>query len=140
MKNTEIFIDANIIIDVFLQNEIFFEESAKVLQICENGIMNSSLAPHTITNIWFVTRKEMSNIERRAALKELLKFIDVVETGKNELNEAIELTEIEDLEDALQAVCAKKHNAEFIVTRDLSGFKYSPVPAISPAEFIKKFG
>jgi predicted nucleic acid-binding protein len=88
----------------------------------------------------FVTRKEMSNIERRAALKELLKIIDVVETGKNELNEAIELTEIEDLEDALQAVCAKKHNSEFIVTRDLSGFKYSPIKAISPAEFIKKFG
>jgi len=77
MKNTEIFIDANIIIDVLLQNE---------------------------------------------------------------LNEAIELTEIEDLEDALQAVCAKKRNSEFIVTRDLSGFKYSPVKAISPAEFIKKFG
>jgi len=140
MKNTEIFIDANIIIDVFLQNERLFEESAIVLEICRNGKLNSSLAPHTITNIWFVARKEMSSLERRAALKELLKFVDVVEIGKTELNEAIELTEIEDLEDALQAVCARKYNAEFIITRDLSGFKYSPVPAISPVEFIKKFG
>ena len=37
MKNTEIFIDANIIIDVFLQNENLFEESARVLEICRNG-------------------------------------------------------------------------------------------------------
>jgi len=32
-----------------------------------------------------------------------------------------------------------KNTEIFIVTRDLSGFKYSPVKAISPAEFIKKF-
>jgi predicted nucleic acid-binding protein len=58
MKNTEIFIDANIIIDVLFQNEHFFEESAKVLEICKNGKMSSSLAPHTITNICLLQEKK----------------------------------------------------------------------------------
>jgi predicted nucleic acid-binding protein len=38
-----------------------------------------------------------------------------------------------DFEDAVQAVCATKAGADFIVTRDLQDFRASTVPAHEPA-------
>jgi hypothetical protein len=44
-----------------------------------------------------------------------------------------------DFEDALQSVCAKQFEADFIVTRNVKDFKRSVIPAISPADFLEKF-
>ena len=42
-----------------------------------------------------------------------------------------------DLEDAMQAAAANSFKASWVITRNVSDYKKSPVPAISPAEFLK---
>jgi predicted nucleic acid-binding protein len=42
------------------------------------------------------------------------------------------------LEDAVVAATAARENADFIVTRNAGDFTKSPVPAISPADFLKR--
>jgi len=44
-----------------------------------------------------------------------------------------------DFEDALESVCAKQFEADFIVTRNVKDYKPSSIKAISPADFIGKF-
>jgi predicted nucleic acid-binding protein len=61
-----IFIDANIIIDVLLNRQGFYEDASNVLKICENK--KSALAPHTISNIFFITRKDYTAKERKKVL------------------------------------------------------------------------
>jgi hypothetical protein len=46
---------------------------------------------------------------------------------------------IGDFEDALQAGAAMSWEAAFIVTRNERDFKRSPVPAISPSAYLKRF-
>ena len=43
-----------------------------------------------------------------------------------------------DIEDALQAAAALAFHAQWIVTRNVRDYRRSPVPAVSPAEFVKK--
>ena len=43
-----------------------------------------------------------------------------------------------EIEDACQAAAAFARGADLIVTRNISGFKHSPMLAISPAEFLKQ--
>jgi hypothetical protein len=45
---------------------------------------------------------------------------------------------MDDYEDALQAAAALAFGGGFIVTRNIADYRRSPVPAISPAEFMKK--
>jgi predicted nucleic acid-binding protein len=45
-----------------------------------------------------------------------------------------------DFEDAVQAVCAEKVGAEFIVTRDPDDFRASPVPVIAPRDAVARLG
>jgi len=45
-----------------------------------------------------------------------------------------------DLEDNLQGLCAAEAGADLIVTRNVKDFKNSPVPALTPADFLMKAG
>ncbi|GHU52401.1 hypothetical protein FACS1894200_12960 [Spirochaetia bacterium] len=42
-------------------------------------------------------------------------------------------------EDSLLAVCAMKWNADYIITRNIDDFTASPVPAITPEEFLAQW-
>lgn len=39
---------------------------------------------------------------------------------------------------AVQMCCAKRINADFIVTRNIRNFVSSPVPAVKPSELLKR--
>jgi len=132
-----IFIDANIIIDVLLNRQDFYEDASNVLNICQNK--KSALAPHTISNIFFITRKDYAAKERKSMLLEILEFIDVVPIGKYQIVQALKNQEIDDFEDALQLECAKEFNADFIVSRDVAGFANTDIEVITPKEFVKRF-
>ncbi|MCL2040237.1 MAG: PIN domain-containing protein [Bacteroidetes bacterium] len=132
-----IFIDANIIIDVLLKRNDFYEESSKVLAICEKH--KSALAPHTISNIFFIIRKVYSSKERKEMLLDILDYIDIVTIGKHQVKQALKNEIIDDFEDALQVECAKEFNADYIVSRDKNGFIDADIDILSPNQFIEKF-
>jgi len=132
-----VFIDANIIIDVLLNRQEFYEDASNVLRICEKK--KPALAPHTISNIFFITRKDYTPKERKTMLLEILEYIDIVPMGKYQIVQALKNENIDDFEDALQLECAKEFNADFIVSRDINGFSNADIEVITPKEFVKKF-
>ena len=133
-----IFIDANIVLDVLLERQDFFEESKMVMALCKS--QKSALAPHTISNIFFITRKDFTAKERKKILLNILEYVDIVPTGKYQVVKALKNDEIDDFEDALQLECAREFNADFIVSRDVNGFTNADIEVITPLEFVKKFG
>jgi len=44
----------------------------------------------------------------------------------------------DDFEDRLQVECARLVSADYIVTRDITDFTFSPIPAILPEAFLQK--
>jgi hypothetical protein len=44
---------------------------------------------------------------------------------------------IDDIEDCLQVECAFAVNADYIITHDMGDFENSPIPVISPEDFLK---
>ena len=67
-----------------------------------------------------------------------VQFVEVPKTGMNEILVALNLP-IKDFEDALQAAIALSFGASYVVSRNLRHYRKSPVPAISPREFLAKF-
>ena len=61
--------------------------------------------------------------------------VSIVGVDGDDLRSALSLP-ISDMEDALQAWCAKKANADALITRDPDGFAEVDIPVISPAEFV----
>ena len=95
-------VDANVVLDVFLRRDPFFLDSLKVLAVCGDGKAQGILAPHSVTNIWYILRKEYSQEQRRELLLALLVYFDVVSLDKEKLVHGLCRRDFLDFEDCLQ--------------------------------------
>lgn len=139
MKNMALLIDTNIIMDVILKREPFFEKSDYVYKICRDKKASGYLAAHTITNFFYSARKYFSVDERRGIVLRLFKIFKVIPIDEEKLLAATQNYEFKDFEDCLQVECAKAVEADYIITRDKNDFQKSEIEAITPEEFCKMF-
>ncbi|NCY22290.1 hypothetical protein EBX31_10095 [bacterium] len=126
-----ILIDCDVLLDVCLARDPHFEHSAAVLRWAELHPGKAAVAWHTCSNLAYLARGNLA----RTFLRELLEFIVIPPLDTESLQRALGFA-IPDLEDAMQAVAAEKFSALRIVTRNLSHFSKSPVPAVHPRELL----
>jgi len=133
----KILIDTNVILDMIAKREPFFTSAAKVLLLSAEEKIESYITSNIVTDIYYIAcRRYMRESEARDMVHKLLKIIGVLDVGRRDCLKALELP-MEDYEDALLAVCAKRVNADYIVTRDMEHFRNSPVSPISPDDFLQ---
>jgi predicted nucleic acid-binding protein len=126
--------DTDLLLDVALRRADFFTQSAAVLQWAESHPGRTAVAWHSLANLSYLLRPDA-----RPFIRELLEFVEVPPTGTEAVMQAIGFP-MNGLEDALQAAAALEFGAGYIVTRNVSDYRRSPVPAISPTEFLKEVG
>ncbi|MGQ9558074.1 MAG: PIN domain-containing protein [Desulfurispora sp.] len=135
----KILIDTNVILDVLAKREPFFAPAAKIIFLSAEEKVEAYITSNIVTDIYYIAcRHYMQESQARDMLYKLLKIIGVLEVGYRDCLKAFELP-MTDYEDALLAVCAKRVNADYIVTRDLEHFRNSPVSPISPDIFLQSF-
>jgi predicted nucleic acid-binding protein len=131
-----VFVDTNVILDVLLENDIFFQDSLKVFQLAELGAIRAYVSASSLTDIFYITRKHLTLTAARTAMSALLGIFHVVGIDGSDLKGALNLP-ILDMEDALQLWCAQKIRAEALVTRDAEGFSHSSITVFSPVDFLE---
>lgn len=132
-----VLLDTDVIIDVAIDRQPFSVASGEILSMVENGFIEAYLAWHSIANFYYLVSSGKNESKARKFIKEILEFVDIAKTGKREAMFALQL-QMKDFEDALQVSAANACLAEWIISRNLKHYRNSPVPAISPTEFIKK--
>jgi len=132
---TRVLIDVNVILDVLAEREPFVEDSQAVLQLVEAGIVEGVLAAHSVTTLHYLLSKHLSRGRARKTLEDLLHILRVEAVDEDRVRHALAMNWT-DFEDAVQAACAEKAEADYLVTRDKKGFKRSVVRSITPAELV----
>ena len=133
---SKILIDTNILLDYLLEREPFFEDAKEVILTCTEGNTKGCIAAHSISNMFFILRREYDSKERREVLKNLCMIFDVEGIDKTKLLLGLENEDFSDFEDCLQMECAKSYGAEYIVTRNVSDYSVSDIKAILPSEYL----
>ena len=131
----KILLDCDVLLDQLLRRGPFWEDSARIFNACEAGKIHGAIAWHSLANAYYVAddgKKAMKFFE------DLLSFVEVA-GGDTELALEAIRSGFSDFEDALQSVCAKQFEADFIVTRNVKDYKLSPIRAISPSDFARNF-
>ena len=131
-----ILIDTNVLLDVLLARDLFYQDGLAVLKSVESGAVQGWVAANSIDNIYYIARRQLSPEQTKKLLTTLLQVVDVVSPGKKDLLRALSCN-ISDLEDAIQATCAVKVNAQAIVTRNGKDFANAQVKPMSPSEFLR---
>ncbi|MCL2487115.1 MAG: PIN domain-containing protein [Oscillospiraceae bacterium] len=127
-------LDTNIVVDV-LSKRNGYEDSFRLLQYCEADQAAGFISATTVTDVVYILRKYIPPETVRDAIKTLLTILDVADVLKSDISAAF-LSGMADLEDAVQASCANRIRADYIVTRDIRDFKNGVVPAILPEDMI----
>lgn len=130
----KILVDTDVLLDVALARQEFLAPSAAVVTWAETHPGHAAVAWHSLANLAYLIRPDP-----RAFLLEILDFADVPRTDARTARAALKLP-MADVEDALQAAAALAFGADFIVTRNTRDYRSSPVPALTPAEFLAHHG
>ena len=134
-----VFLDSNIVLDIFLKNKDFYDESKEVLSLADSGTVDFFISAASIADIYYVLNKQIKDKEKTKnhlrALMEIVSIAGIDETCiKNALNSSWK-----DFEDAIQHEASVQIGADYLVTRNVSDFKSSFTEVITPTEFLKRF-
>ena len=106
----KILIDTNVLLDYFFERAPFFEDAKEVILSCTEGNTKGCIAAHSISNMFFILRKDYTAKERREILSNLCTIFDVEGIDKAKLLSGLANEEFSDFEDCLQMECAKRDN------------------------------
>jgi len=129
-------IDTNVIIDILAMREGFYQDSLYTLRLCESGGADGYVSAVSVTDIMYILKKNMEPRSLLDTVKVLLTVISVADVTSGDIARAFDAG-MSDFEDAVQASCAKRIKADYIVTRNVKDFAGSPVKAVSPTELLR---
>jgi predicted nucleic acid-binding protein len=125
-------IDINILLDLLQRRGTFDRPAAELFAAVEMKRAKAYVSGHTITTAYYIIRRASGAPAAESAVLTLLRVLNIVPVAREDLMRALSFG-WGDFEDAVQAVCASKIKADFIVTRNLRDFRDSSVPAREPA-------
>ena len=136
MAKIRILLDINVLLDVLQKREPFYQVSAQVLSLSENGIIEEFISAHSVTTLMYLLTKDKSPKFARVVLTSLLQFLKVAKVDQSTIEQSLNLS-YKDYEDAVQVIAALQSNLDFLVTRNPRDFSLSPVPVLQPVELLK---
>ena len=132
----KLLLDTNVLIDVLAKRAGFYRDSLETLRFCEAGGVSAFVSAVSVADVMYIMRKYLPREALRNAVKTLLAITSVADVTRGDINNAFS-SAMSDYEDAVQAYCAKRIRADFIITRNTRDFAGSPVKAVTPSEFLK---
>lgn len=131
----KLFLDTNVLLDIFMRREPYYDASAQVVYACERGQFTGGFTTLSACNIVYALRKQLGNEQSLEAIRKLVRIIEPIGTSVTSLLKSLEDPKT-DFEDTVQSQCALEWNAGTIITRDKSGFVNCTIPVLTPSDFL----
>jgi predicted nucleic acid-binding protein len=132
-------LDTNVIMDALQERQPFDVEAKEILLRAQNGEFSCYFTANAATDIFYLYNKARDLKSARQVMNFLLATYKIVSVTHEDCISAMSIP-IEDFEDALVAACAKKVEADYIISRDEKFMRdNSPVKVTPPKNFLKKF-
>ena len=126
-------LDTNILLDAALGRRPHVDAAVELLNRIAQGAGRAFVAWHAIATLHYVASRSNGADVTRDFIVGLMRYLSVAPTSTEAVRYAASLP-MPDFEDAMQVAAARACGAEHIVTRNLSDFERSPIPAVTPQE------
>lgn len=129
-------IDTNVLMNFLLgRDDPQLDSSLETVRRCVLNEFKGVIAFHTLSTIWYAERRCTEDM-RRNDLRTICRIFTVAAATHKAVESAVENSGFRDFEDCLQYICAETAEAYCIVTCNTRDFSVSPIPAVTPSEFI----
>ena len=129
----KVLVDLNVLLDVIQKREPHYPASASVLSNIARGEIEGAVPGHALTTVYYLVSRLAHRETANEAIDWILGDFEVVGQGRDIMLRARGLP-MEDFEDAVVAAAAEAIHCDWVVTRNVTDFHASPIPAITPKE------
>ncbi len=133
-----IFLDTNIMVDLFSQRIPFYAGSAKLFVAIEKHAVEAYASSLTFANLHYILRKEIGSRQAVDVLKQLRKLVTILSVDDAVIEQALD-SGFNDFEDAIQYCTAHTHTIPYFITRNIKDYKASTIPVMTAEEFLAQF-
>ncbi len=133
----KILLDTNIVLTYLSGREDPYSDACEqIMLLLAEGKAEGFIAFHTLSTVWYVTRK-VPDLTRRAYIRSLCTLLTVVGADNSTILASLEKADFTDFEDALQDCCAQTAGVDCIITANIKDFEHhSVIPAKTPDAFL----
>lgn len=130
-------LDTNVLIDYLGRKPSFFKAAENVVAAGFFGDAKLWTSAQSLKDAFYVLAHYLDPLQVQRAIVKASEVINPVGISAEDALQAARL-EWTDYEDCLIALCASKAKADYLITRDKKGFQRSPVPILSPEEWLQR--
>jgi predicted nucleic acid-binding protein len=136
MAFKRLFIDSDVILDLFLERQPFYKFSQTLLNWSTQDNYSLCTSALVIANVYYFLNKASkdSNLSKQK-IELLTHFISILPVGFEDILAAIHSTG-NDFEDSIQIHVAQNHNCDAIITRNTKDYKHSAIPVLTAEQFL----
>lgn len=132
----KLFLDTNVLIDLYHERHPYYEDIKKLQVMEEFGDVELWVSAKSFTDIFYVMKKDRcAGADILRAFDTSFEFLNICSIDGEDVQNAIRL-EWMNFEDCLIEMAARKVKADFLLTRDASGFAQSKIPVKRPEAFL----
>ncbi len=135
----KILIDTNIIVDVALIRQPFFDDSDRILVFSEQGSLQGYISAATFGDLYYLLRKSRGKDWTLRFLRRLATFCQIATVDDAVIRQAL-AGDFKDFEDAIQYNAAIASQIDGIVTRNPTDFVNTVIPIFTPQKLIEVIG
>jgi predicted nucleic acid-binding protein len=137
---SNLFVDTDVILDVLLNREDHYNNSAAIFKCFENNTVQLYTSPTVIINAHYIGQKQLSQEKCKSGIKYLLAYFNIIDASKATILQAYS-SGFSDIEDAIQYFTALNAGIiDCIITRNIRDYKKATqdLPVLTPAQFLKQ--
>ncbi len=131
-----VLIDTNVALDWLLDRKPWSDEATPLWGARMAGALIAYMPASALTDVFYIGRRLTSITRAFADVDRILDAFGIIAVTDQTLREARSLTG-NDFEDNVQISCAQALQLDFIITRNISDFSHSPVPALIPLDIMR---
>ena len=135
----KLLIDTNIVLDVLLKREPFYQNAVKVMNLAQYEDIQEYVSASAVTDIYYIAYKQIK--DRKLVLdliKRLLMVVSIAAVTEQEIRNALE-TGWRDFEDAVQYSVALLNEMEGLVTRNPRDYERAGIEIWSPEQVLNVY-
>jgi predicted nucleic acid-binding protein len=132
----KVYVDTNVYLNSLQERDN--QISKKVLTFLEERDIKIFVNDLSIINIHYITRKSINRELIKTELKKILSKHGLVPIDRFIIENSLD-SEFKDFEDGVQFFCAKRVEADLIITNNPKDFKKSDIKIMTPLEFYSEY-
>lgn len=135
----KVLVDSNILIDFMFHREPFYNNSNKIISLCENKKIKGYLTTSILMDLHYIFKKNShSKSTADTAIADIMNVFEVINVEDKDIKNSIK-NERKDFKDGVIESCAIRNKLNYIVTRNETDFENKGIKVVSPEKALTIF-